>query len=112
MKHLSDFTNKYQISKTLRFKLIPIGKTEEFIKRGQFIENDERRENEYKKIKGFIDEYHKLFIAEILSSLKLPLCQIESLYDWYAIRGSDPERKKNIKDIQAALRKTIANAFT
>ena len=112
MKHLSDFTNKYQISKTLRFKLIPIGKTEEFIKRGQFIENDERRENEYKKIKGFIDEYHKLFIAEILSSLKLPLCQIESLYDWYANRGSDPERKKNIKDIQAALRKTIANAFT
>ena len=112
MKHLSDFTNKYQISKTLRFKLIPIGKTEEFIKRGQFIENDERRENEYKKIKGFIDEYHKLFIAEILSSLKLPLCQIESLYDWYAHRGSDSEREKNIKDIQAALRKTIANAFT
>lgn len=51
MKHLSDFTNKYQISKTLRFKLIPLGKTEEFIKRGQFIENDERRENEYKKSK-------------------------------------------------------------
>ena len=53
MKHLSDFTNKYQISKTLRFKLIPIGKTEEFIKRGQFIENDERRENEYKKNQRF-----------------------------------------------------------
>ena len=43
MRTLKDFHNQYSVQKTLRFKLEPIGKTEEFIERNQVLETDERR---------------------------------------------------------------------
>ena len=107
MKHLSDFTHKYSLSKTLRFRLVPIGKTDEFISRQQFIESDERRNSESKKIKGFIDQYHKAFIQDVLSHIKLPTEKVEALYDWYAEKSDDPNRKMQIKTLQKELREHI-----
>ena len=111
MKHLSDFTHKYSLSKTLRFRLVPIGKTDEFISRQQFIESDERRNSESKKIKGFIDQYHKAFIQDVLSHIKLPTEKVEALYDWYAEKSDDPNRKIQIETLQKELREHIVTAF-
>ena len=41
MNKIEKFTNKYKVSKTLRFKLEPIDSTDDFIKRRQLIEEDE-----------------------------------------------------------------------
>lgn len=111
MKHLLDFTNKYKLSKTLRFRLVPTEKTAEFISRNQFVESDERRNLEFKKMKGFMDEYHKKFISEVLSSLQLPQEQIEQLFDLYAHHSGEVGRDEKIKELQGGLRKTIAKAF-
>ena len=64
--------------KTLRFKLEPVGKTEEFIERAQVLENDERRAAEYKKVKDLIDNYHRWFIEQALSA---PLLKVDSTGD-------------------------------
>lgn len=111
MAHLSDFTNKYQVSRTLKFKLIPIGRTEEFITRAQIIENDETRSNDYKVVKGFIDQCHKKFIDDVLSGIELDIDKVEKLYEIYIGNGDGAKRRKGIKDGQAALRKDISDIF-
>lgn len=83
MKRLIDFTNIYQRSKTLRFRLEPIGKTADYIKNYQYLETDERLAKESKKVKELADEYHKEFIGDVLSSLELPLSKINELWDIY-----------------------------
>jgi CRISPR-associated protein Cpf1 len=64
MKNLEDFTNLYSLSKTLRFELIPVGKTLECIEKNGLLHQDEQRAESYKKVKKIIDEYHKAFIAD------------------------------------------------
>lgn len=44
MKNTFRFTNLYPVSKTLRFKLIPIGKTLENIKESGILEEDKKEQ--------------------------------------------------------------------
>ncbi|MBQ2025442.1 MAG: hypothetical protein II215_03110, partial [Paludibacteraceae bacterium] len=62
------FTNLYQLSKTLRFELKPIGKTLENIEKHGLLEQDTHRAESYVKVKEIIDEYHKAFIEECLNT--------------------------------------------
>ncbi|MBN2745816.1 MAG: hypothetical protein JXR34_03745 [Bacteroidales bacterium] len=71
MKSLHSFTNLYQVNKTLRFELIPQGKTLENIEKSELIAQDEHRAESYKKVKKIIDEYHKFFISNSLENLRL-----------------------------------------
>ena len=59
---MKQFTNLYTLSKTLRFELIPIGKTLEYVQQNGLLTQDEQRADSYKKVKKIIDEYHKAFI--------------------------------------------------
>ena len=61
------FTNVYSLSKTLRFELIPQGKTLEYIEQQGILSEDEARADNYKIVKALLDEYHKRFISEALS---------------------------------------------
>ena len=56
---MEHFTNLYPVSKTLRFELQPIGKTKENIEKNGILQRDEKRAEDYKIVKGLIDEYHK-----------------------------------------------------
>jgi len=72
---LSNFTNQYQLSKTLRFELKPVGDTLKHIETNGLIVQDETRSEEYQEVKAIIDKYHKAFIDEafqdvVLSNLK------------------------------------------
>ena len=73
MKDLKQFTNLYQVTKTLRFELQPIGKTKENIEKNGILSRDEQRAKDYLIVKGFIDEYHKQYIKDRLWSFKMPL---------------------------------------
>ena len=58
------FSNLYQVSKTLRFELKPQGKTLNHIQTKGLISQDDQRACDYQKVKKIIDQYHKDFIEE------------------------------------------------
>ena len=65
------YTGKYSVSKTLRFELRPQGRTQEYIEKRGIIAEDQKRAEDYKKVKRIADGYHKRFIEEALSGLHL-----------------------------------------
>lgn len=67
----NEFINKYSISKTLRFSLIPIGKTAENFDSKLLLIEDEKRAEEYIKVKGYMDRYYRSFNERILNSFCL-----------------------------------------
>lgn len=104
------FTNQYQVLKTLRFELKPIGKTAEWIKEKGLIQEDEQRSEDYKKMKKVIDEYHKYFIEIALSELQIPLPMLQSFRDAYeAVKKNkgNTDCKKKFAQQQAQLREEI-----
>ena len=66
-------TNRFPVSKTLKFELRPVGRTLEHMKSKGLLEEDEHRADSYAKVKKMIDEYHKSFIDENLTTLRLPV---------------------------------------
>ena len=118
MKDLNQFTNLYQVSKTLRFELKPIGRTKENIERNGILERDNKRAVGYKALKKVIDEYHKAFIEQMLDDfeLNLPdngnLDSLEEFYALYHLPSSTPRKKENISKVQDSMRKKISERFT
>lgn len=68
MADLSQFTHKYQVSKTLRFELIPQGKTLENLSAYGMVADDKQRSENYKKLKPVIDRIYKYFIEGSLKN--------------------------------------------
>ena len=62
---ISKMTNQYNLSKTLRFSLLPIGATSDNV-RLDVLSNDQKRADEYGSVKKIIDRYHKQFIESSL----------------------------------------------
>lgn len=109
---LKQFSNKYPITKTLRFELIPQGKTLDFIKKKGFLKNDEKRAESYQKMKKTIDKFHQDFIEKAMSNLKLPqLKEFEDLYNKPAEEKKTDKYKKIFSKAQENLRKEVAKAF-
>ncbi len=105
---LFNFTNRYQLSKTLRFELKPIGKTKDYIEQNALIDKDEERAGKYKKVKEIIDRYHKDFIADAIQGLILDgLAQYEELF--FKVR--DDKEDAMFKSLQKGMRKQISEAF-
>jgi CRISPR-associated protein Cpf1 len=71
VKSINDFTNLYSLSKTLRFRLIPQGKTLEHIEKNGIIQKDRKISDDYGTVKRIIDDYHRIFIEKCLRSSRL-----------------------------------------
>lgn len=110
MKKIDAFTNRYSLSKTLRFSLIPVGETEENFNAKQLLEKDQQLADNYIKVKGFIDDYHRCLIERVLSSCRLD-CINEYAALYYKTNKSDTELEKAEK-LEAALRKSISKSLT
>lgn len=110
MATLASFTKQYQVQKTLRFELVPQGKTQENINVKGFINDDKQRNENYQKVKTVIDNLHKEFIEGTLN---------EAYCDWNmlatAIKNYRKDRcdanKKNLLKTQEAARKEIIAWF-
>lgn len=117
MKTFNDLTGLYSLSKTLRFELKPVGKTKENIETKGIIAQDEKRAEEYKKVKDIIDRYHKSFIDMCLAGLVLKTTSDgnnDSLEDYLALASKsnrDEKEEKDFDDVKTALRKQIVDAF-
>lgn len=104
----SAFINQFPLSKTLRFKLIPQGKTFENIKNDCILEEDKKREDNYYKVKRILDDYHKDFIERTLSSFEIDEETIKKYAELYYNRR---ENDKDYKDLKAKLCKEISSCF-
>ncbi|MBR7035094.1 MAG: type V CRISPR-associated protein Cas12a/Cpf1 [Bacteroidales bacterium] len=111
MASFSKFCGLYQLSKTLRFELKPIGKTKENIEKNGILERDSERATAYKAVKKVIDEYHKSFIELKLADLVLMQNQLEEFYMLYHLPTSDQKRKTDLPKIQESLHKQISDRF-
>jgi CRISPR-associated protein Cpf1 len=110
MKNITDFTGLYSVSKTLRFELIPQGRTLEHIQQSDILKKDEHRAGSYIAVKKIIDEYHKAFITSALSDLRLNF--LDNYYLYYQLPNKDESQKKKFEEIQGKLRKQIAERFS
>lgn len=118
METSNNFHNLYPLSKTLRFSLIPQGKTLDYIVKNGLIEQDTHRAESYKIVKTFIDRYHKKYIESTLSDFKLKLessgkkDSLEEFLTYYMLGNKTEAQKKYFSDIQDGLRKQIASRLT
>lgn len=117
-----DLHGLYPVSKTLKFELIPIGKTKENIEKNGILNDDEKRAIAFKKVKKYCDECHKKFIDEALKDFEL---NVDDLNEYYTtlneIRMATKEEKRTnefikkrdrLDKIQEKLRKQISDRFT
>ena len=115
---MEQFTNLYPVSKTLRFELQPVGRTKENMERGGILQRDIQRADEYKKIKGFIDEYHKRFINGRLSAFRLPFRNegyrnsLEEYQALYEIKRRNEAQEEEFAEVKTNLRKLIVDRLT
>ena len=101
MKNLKQFIGIYPVSKTLRFELRPIGRTQEWIEKNRVLENDENKAADYPVVKKLIDEYHKVCIRESMKNVRLDWSSLKGAIEDYQKTKSDeanPELKGNIRD--------------
>ena len=116
--NMKQFTNLYPVSKTLRFELQPIGKTKENIERSGILQRDEQRAEDYKKVKEFIDEYHKQFIKERLWDFQLPLKgegkrdSLEEYQALYELSKRTEAQEAEFTEIKDNLRAIIVKRLT
>lgn len=97
MKDLRQFIGIYPVSKTLRFELRPVGKTQEWLEKNKVLESDEQKAEDYPKVKALIDDYHKVCIRESLKGIHL---------DWYPLKDAiETNRKNNSDDTKKVLEK-------
>lgn len=119
--NFEQFIHLYPLSKTLRFELRPVGATLAKIKEGGFLENDNHRAESYKKVKKFIDEYHKHFIEQALGDFSLTENEtegskclnsyLETYIQLYRSSRIEDAEKKAFEKVQAEMRKFIAKTL-
>lgn len=107
---INDFVNKYQLSKTLRFELIPYGKTKDNFNEKHLLEEDMERDKNYKKAKDIMDKYYKVFIESALKTVVLN--DIDKYSELYFKSKKSGAENEELKRLESSLREQIANAFT
>lgn len=110
MKDLKQFIGIYPVSKTLRFELRPVGKTQEWIEKNRVLENDESKAADYPVVKNLIDEYHKVCIRESMKNVHLDWNPLKEAIEDYQKTKSD-DAKKRLEAEQAMMRKHLATAI-
>ena len=114
MKKIESFTNRYSLSKTLRFRAIPVGDTQKNFELNHMLEKDKQRAEYYAKAKSLIDKYHRHYIEGIFSNIKSAegFDSFLSEHRGYADLYESRERDKNaLENSEAAMRKFLADAL-
>ncbi|MCL1891525.1 MAG: type V CRISPR-associated protein Cas12a/Cpf1 [Coriobacteriia bacterium] len=109
------FVGVYPMSKTLKNRLIPVGRTEEFIRQRDIISQDEQRARDYEFIKERIDSFHAELIEDVLGDQN-------NCLDWIGLAEAiaahkQPKSENKVESAarvtaeQATMRKAIINLF-
>ena len=108
-KSFDDFTNLYEVQKTLRFELKSVGKTAELIKQNKVLQTDKQIDDNYHDIKYYFDLLHKKFIREALSGATLDY--IPYSQSFLALDKNDKTTQDNFKKEEESLRKRLVEIF-
>jgi len=106
---LSQFTKQYQLSKTVRFELKPIGKTTEWIakhdiigvKKDELIGKDAKKAKHYKYAKRLLDSMHRLFIEDALHKIDNTELQEKLIVKLQNISTMDDYELKKDKELKS-----------
>ncbi len=108
----------FPVTKTLAFRLIPVGKTGQHLKRQQTLEKAAELKEDYNNLKGAADRIHKAFIERTLSGFHLKYLSegakdsIQEYADIFLSGTLSPEDKEqSLSEIAASLRRQVADAF-
>lgn len=110
----SKFTNLYELQKTLRFELKPVGNTEEMLKGNHVFQKDKIIDDNYQKIKPFFDQLHRKFIDESLANVTVDYGEFWRAYLNLKKNQKDSKLKKlreHLRKVEAILRKEIVKQF-
>lgn len=111
------FTNLYELSKTLRFELRPVGNTQKMLEDNKVFEEDKIKQEKYTKIKPYFDRLHREFVKESLqnSSLRFDNYLIALKETKENKKETDKKTKdtriKALQDQEKTLREEIADLF-
>lgn len=104
------FINCYPLSKTLRFSLIPVGKTEDNFNKKLLLESDKQRAENYENVKSYIDRFHKEYIKSALANAR-----IEKINEYAALywkNNKDDSDAKAMESLEDDIRKQISKHLT
>lgn len=109
--NLHQFTKQYQVSKTLKFALTPIGQTEKKIFDMQYEEAARRKADAYKIVKPIIDARFQSLIETVLEHCaKQEWLILEEKVQIYQ-KDKNHENKVSMEQFQAKVRESIAKEF-
>ena len=108
----SSMNNLFPVSKTLSFRLVPMGNTLDTIRRNNVIENAEQLKKDYEVLKAAADRVHKRFIEQTLSQLHLKYMGDGSMDSIQEYARAFDENDENVMNACAdALKTSITDAF-
>lgn len=100
------FINRYPLSKTLRFSLIPVEETENNFNKNLLLEKDKQRAENYEKVKGYIDRFHKEYIESVLSKARIE--KVDEYANLYWKSNKDDSDIKAMESLENDMRKQIS----
>ena len=106
---LDKFASLYPVTKTLRFRLLPHGRTEENMQAAKVLENDLERSEAAAVVKGLIKKYHLQFISDTLSGSTLSWQALTETLDKFK---ADHTATAELDSALAAYRCKLAELFT
>lgn len=104
------FINRYQLSKTLKFSLIPVGKTEDHFNKKLLLEKDKQRAENYAKVKGYIDRFHKAYIESVLINTRVD--KVDEYANLYWKHNRSDSDLKTLESLENNMRKQISKRLT
>jgi len=104
------FINCYPLSKTLRFSLIPVGKTEDNFNKKLLLENDKQRAENYENVKSYIDRFHKEYIKSALANARIEKINEYAALYWKS--NKDDSDAKAMESLEDDIRKQISKQLT
>lgn len=106
---INEFTNMYNLSKTLRFSLIPYWETEEYFMKRHLLDEDKERAESYVKVKEYMDRYHQDFIEKVLNTVVLN--NVDEYSELYFKRNKSDAEVKKMAELEANMRKQILTSL-
>lgn len=104
------FINRYPLSKTLRFSLIPVGETENNFNKNLLLKKDKQRAENYEKVKCYIDRFHKEYIESVLSKARIE--KVNEYANLYWKSNKDDSDIKAMESLENDMRKQISKQLT
>ncbi|TSC78600.1 MAG: hypothetical protein G01um101433_161 [Parcubacteria group bacterium Gr01-1014_33] len=108
----NELTGKYQLSKTLRLELKPVGNTQQMLKDEDVFEKDRIIREKYRETRPHFDRLHREFIEQALKNQKLSdLGKYFQCLAKLQNNKKDKEAQEEFKRISQNLRKEVNDLF-